>query len=343
MIPLSKLQFEIELLDHHAPRGFWGTRLRGGYGDILKKELCSCPQIKNCENCELFADRHCDFPYLFKPHSHLFLEMPKGKPLGDKLNLPAPFVISAPFEIDLQLKKGSRLTFDFVSIGRTIERAVRVIDTFGKLGRQGLDVKTETGSLEKARFQLVDVKDLLAAGRSLHTLGNIGQPVVSDIQDLISATIPNNIPNELVVEFVTPVTVYQPEFPELPGAKPNKKGEMVRGIADFYDLIKLITNRIGGIWQVFGNEWLGQADYFRWRNALLKESKNILVHEIELQKKTLYRFSKNQQQPIAMEGFVGAIRVAGDFSKLLEILLMGELFHIGESTAYSFGQYKLVF
>jgi hypothetical protein len=36
---LSKIQFEIELLDDNAPTGFWGSGLRGGYGDILKHQV----------------------------------------------------------------------------------------------------------------------------------------------------------------------------------------------------------------------------------------------------------------------------------------------------------------
>jgi len=76
MFDLSKLQFEIELLDDRSPTGFWGTRLRGGYGDILKNELCDFPHFKSCEDCGRYTDLTCDFPSLFKSHANLFPEMP---------------------------------------------------------------------------------------------------------------------------------------------------------------------------------------------------------------------------------------------------------------------------
>lgn len=343
MISFSKLQFEIELLDNNAPTGFWGTRLRGGYGDVLKNELCTFPDLKTCEECGRFTKRDCDFPFLFKPHSSLFPEMPQGKPLGGMANLPVPFVISSPFDVDIPLKRGSRVSFDLAAVGPTRDRILRVVDSFGKLGDQGLDVKLENGDLGKARFRLLDVRDLLAGGRSLHALANLSQPLVVDSDIYSRAVRPTEPPGELVIEFVTPVTLYADDCPLLAGATPNSKGQTARGIVDFYHLTRMIVNRIGGLWQVYGDDWPGQAEFFRWQNALLKGSKGIVVTEIELKRKRIHRYAKKQGQPIIMEGFVGALHAAGDFSGLMETLLLGELFHIGESTAYSFGQYKMVF
>jgi hypothetical protein len=343
MFYLSKLQFEIEMLDDRSPIGFWVTRLRGGYGDVLKNDLCDFPHFKSCEDCGRFAERNCDFPYLFKPHSHLFPEMPSGKPLGRKANLPAPFVINAPFEIDRQLKRGSRVTFDFLALGKTIDRTMRVIDSFGKLGRQGLDVKTKSGALEQARFQLVDVKDMLGGGRSLHALGNVGQAVVRDASELVKSLLPAQMPDEIVISFATPVRIFREEYPPLEGVSENGKGETARGLRDFYDFVKVVANRVEGIKQLYGQNWDGQTEFFRRRNALLKESKKIEIREIELHKETYHRYAKSAQKTVAMDGFVGAIRAAGDFSNLLELILLGELLHIGESTAYGFGQYKTIY
>jgi CRISPR-associated endoribonuclease Cas6 len=343
VITFSKVQFEIELLDNNAPTGFWGTRLRGGYGDVLKNELCTFPDLRTCEECQRFAERDCDFPFLFKPHSRLFPDMPSGKPLGGKANLPVPFVISSPFEIDIPLKRGGRVLFDLAAIGPTRELILRVVDSFGKLGDQGLDVKLENGNLAKAEFRLIDVRDLLAGGRSIHALANLSQPLAVDSAVFSKVVAPANPPHELVIEFVTPVTLYADDCRELPGATSNSKGQVARGVGDFYQLTRMIVNRIGGLWQVYGDDWPGQAGFFRWENALLKASKGITINEIELRRKRIHRFSKKQDRPIIMDGFVGAIHAEGDFASLMEPLLLGELFHIGESTAYGFGQYKMVF
>ena len=64
---------------------------------------------------------------------------------------------------------------------------------------------------------------------------------------------------------------------------------------------------------------------------------------MELQKKTYFRYAKDKRHSIQMDGFTGAIHAVGNFTDLIDILLMGELLHIGESTGYGFGQYRMVF
>jgi hypothetical protein len=343
MVNLARLRFEIELLDDNAPLGFWGTRLRGGYGDSLKNQLCHFPEFKTCRDCRLFQDRTCQFPFLFKPHSYLFPELPTGKPLGNSENLPVPFVIDSPFEVDTALKKGSRVGFEFTAFGKTLDNIRQVIDAFGKLGQVGLDVKDIRGEIKKARYQLVDVQDLLAAGRSLHVLGNLGSPSIRRASEVIALLRPPSIPAEIVIEFLTPVRLLRSEYVPLESSNATNQKEVARGLRDFYEFIQILANRIGVIRQAYGNDWLGPAEFFRWRNLLLKASKNIRLTEMELYKKTYFRYDKNKRNSIQMDGFTGALHAVGNFADLIDILLLGEILHIGESTAYGFGQYKMVF
>lgn len=343
MFDLARLSFEIELLDDFAPSGFWGTRLRGGYGDSLKNSICRFPEYAKCQDCSLFRDRSCQFPFLFKPHSYLYLELPKGNPLGNSDNLPVPFVVDSPFEIDTKLHRGSRINFTFTAFGKTLENIWKVFEAFGKLGQVGLDVKDVKGNLKKSRYQLLEVLDLLSVGRSLHVLGNLGQPLIRNAAELIAMLRPSKMPDEIVIQFVTPVRILRPEYLPLETPKSANQKETARGLRDFYEFIQILANRIGVIWQTYGENWIGQADFFRWRNTLLKASKNIAIKDLEIRKKTFYRFAKDQQKPIQMDGFIGAMHAAGEFTELIDILLLGEILHIGESTAYGFGKYKMMY
>ena len=343
MFDLARIQFEIEMLDDNAPTGFWGPRLRGGYGDALKNHLCVFPAYQRCQVCELFRDKSCGFPYLFKPHSHIFPTLKKEKPLGNSENLPVPFVIDAPLEFDAPLKGGSRTAFEFTAFGKTLDNFWNVLEAFGKFGQVGLDARSDRNELIKARYQLLDVRDLLAAGRSLHVLGNLGSPRIRQASELIAQLRPREIPSEIVIQFITPVRISRPEYPPLEKPHSPRQKEIARGLRDFYEFIQILANRIGVIWQSYGNDWLGQAEFFRWRNALLKASKNISIKEMELHKKSYFRYAKDQQRPVQMDGFTGAIKAAGNFRDLLDILLLGEIIHIGESTGYGFGQYKMIF
>jgi CRISPR-associated endoribonuclease Cas6 len=343
MFNLSRLRFELELLDNNAPYGFWAPRLRGGYGTSLKDYFCGFPEHKNCRDCLLFKDRSCSFPYLFKPHSFLFPDLLKGEPLKNSDNLPVPFVIDSPFEVDEKLRKGSRVSFEFTAFGKTLEHNLNVLEAFRKLGQTGLDVRNEAGEMFKSRYQLLGVQDLLSAGRSLHVKGNFGKPAIRNASEIIGMLRPREMPAEIVIEFVTPVRILRPDYiPLEKQVSPNQK-EIARGLRDFYDLVFVLANRIGAIWQIYGETWIGQAEFFRWRNALLKASKTIAIKDIELTKKSYFRFAKDKNRSIQMDGFIGAIHAVGDFTDLIDILLLGELLHLGESTAYGFGQYKIIY
>ncbi|MBK8809442.1 MAG: CRISPR system precrRNA processing endoribonuclease RAMP protein Cas6 [Acidobacteria bacterium] len=343
MFHFSKFQFEIELLDDNAPLGFWAPRLRGGYGDVLKREVCVNPELTDCTDCELFAGRVCDFPFMFKPRRELYPELPVGKPLGSNENLPVPYVISGPLDIDVPLKRGSRVTFEFVALGRTTERAMRILDTFGKFGLKGLDVKSRNQNLEKARFQLVDVRDMIGAGRSLRAGDSFGKPFVVDAGVYGNGLATVGEPNAIVLEFTSPVTLYYDRSPVLAGARPIARGKVARRPADFYDIMDAVADRVGRVWQAYGDDWPGQAEFFRWKNRLLAAAKRIEIIGGELRLKSYHRYSKDDRREIRMDGFTGTIACRGDFSELIEVLLIGELLHIGESTAFGFGAYKMAF
>jgi hypothetical protein len=116
-----------------------------------------------------------------------------------------------------------------------------------------------------------------------------------------------------------------------------------KGIRDFYDFIQILADRVAGLWQLYGDGWIGQAEYFRWKNALLKDSKAIKIIDLELHRQNYTRFSGEQQRPVEMDGFVGALHLAGNLRPFIELLLLGEIVHLGEATSYGFGQYKLVY
>ena len=103
---------------------------------------------------------------------------------------------------------------------------------------------------------------------------------------------PCQIPKEIIIEFVTPIRILRPEYlPLEPPHSPNQK-EIARGLRDFYEFIQVLANRIGVIWQTYGKDWIGQSEFFRWRNALLKASKNISLKDLELRKKTYFAMLK---------------------------------------------------
>nr|MBA3322880.1 CRISPR system precrRNA processing endoribonuclease RAMP protein Cas6 [Pyrinomonadaceae bacterium] len=49
------------------------------------------------------------------------------------------------------------------------------------------------------------------------------------------------------------------------------------------------------------------------------------------------------EKDLPLTGFVGKMQFAGDFTPFLELLLIGEIIHLGQQTTNGLGRYSLLF
>lgn len=320
MFFISQLQLRILLLDDHAPAGYWGSRLRGGYGHVLKEYLCNHKDLETCLGCERFADRSCEYPRLFEPirtpeESHL-----ADHPLKNQTNLPRPFVIDLPRLITMESIARKRLRFGFTLIGPLSDRIEYPVTAFSLFGQNGIDVKGKP----PARFLLEDVRDRLGGMRSIFRSGEIGGAVCREITEVIREEVEEEMPPEITIRFFTPVRVEQGPFP------------------DFYALVYQLCLRIGGLWQLYGMGWPGQKGYFQWREGLLKASREVRLVESDLRDYTVGRYSHRQQKKLPLYGFTGTMKFAGNLNPFKELLRIGEIVHVGQQTAFGLGRYRIL-
>ena len=97
------------------------------------------------------------------------------------------------------------------------------------------------------------------------------------------------------------------------------------------------------MWQIYGREWPGKNEFRQWRDHLLQAARRIELLHLALEKRSYLRYSASQRKYLPVEGFVGTMHLQGDFTPLMELLLIGELIHLGEATAYGFGQFNLIY
>jgi CRISPR-associated endoribonuclease Cas6 len=98
---------------------------------------------------------------------------------------------------------------------------------------------------------------------------------------------------------------------------------------------------VGGLWQLYGDDWPGQGEFYRWRDGLLKLSREVKTLNCELRDFRTDRYSHRQQQKLPMYGFVGRMRYAGELAPFEELLRIGEIFHVGQQTGFGFGRYEV--
>ena len=83
------------------------------------------------------------------------------------------------------------------------------------------------------------------------------------------------------------------------------------------------------------------AEFYRWRERLLKQSREIKTLDSNLGMMRLSGYSNLQEAPKRLDGFVGSMRFAGDLSPYWELLRIGEIVHVGTETTCGLGQYRL--
>lgn len=325
MFPISCLQLKIRLLDDDAPAGYWGSRLRGGYGAVLKEHLCDHRELTDCRDCPRFGE--CEYPQLFEPVRTPEAAKQAEAPLKNQTSLPRPFVIDLPGHFSAEQLQSKRLHFGFTLIGALAARIEYPVTAFSIFGQRGIEARDG----RRARFLVEDVLDTLDGGRSIFAESSsqamFNSAVVRDVTEVVSEQrLVQRWPEaaaEIEVRFVTPVRI--------------ESGR----VTDFYELVYQLANRIGGLWQLHGKTWPGQAEFFRWRNELLKAAREVKTVSSELRDFQTSRYSNRQQQKLPIYGFIGSMRFAGNFAPFEELLRVGEIVHIGQQTGFGFGRIRI--
>ena len=328
MFRFAKLQFEIQLLDAFPPTEFLGSRLRGGYGLGLLAQLCRQSDPLTCANqwhrCE------CDYGRLFRPTRETSGRKIVGAPLRDAKNLPAPFVIDSPAFGAHAYRAGERVLFGFGAIGPMCDlssAAIRAVEEFGKLG-------LILNPHRRAHFRLLTVRDLLDSGREIYDAGKIRSPVTLNITE--GASLPGKFGNELLIRFLTPTRI------ENENARQKDRETGLAIFADFYDFVYNATQRVAGLWQMYGEDWPGPAEFYRWRERLLKQARQVETIDADLTMMRLCGYSNLQEEDKPLDGFVGSMQFRGDFSPFIDVLRIAELVHIGAETTAGLGQFRMI-
>lgn len=289
---------------------------------VLKEHLCDHRELTDCRTCPRFGE--CDYPALFEPVRTAEAAKLAEAPSKNQTSLPRPFVIDLPLHFSAEQIQSKQLHFGFTLMGKLASRIEYPVTAFSIFGQRGI----EAAGNKRARFLVEDVLDNLAGGRSIFARTSdeamFAPATVRDVMELVrEQRWPTAVPSELEIRFVTPVRL--------------ESGE----VRDFYELIYQLCNRVGSLWQLHGQSWPGQAEFFRWRNDLLKAAREVKTIGNELREFQTSRYSNRQQKKLPLYGLIGAMRFAGDFAPFADLLRIGEITHLGQQTGFGFGRIRI--
>lgn len=303
-----KLHFTLVILENGTLPRTKVSALRGGMGHALL--MANCIRDEYCEACDFSED--CLVQRMMYP---------KMKIRPDFMNTKD----SEGFVIECEdtrewVHTGDELSFNLLLFGRTIVYFQQYLQAFYYFGMQGI-------GREHVRFQISKVTNTV--GKTLVEGSSIYKErytvmLVSDYvrHRLASAEVRKIVDRDCCrLVFQSPLALkYQGEMQEhfLPEA-----------------IIAAIERRIFIL-----NCYEGNEEYSKDIAALAEEHIPAVLNE-RVWPERVKRYSGTQNSKVAFNGIRGWCDLKG-LEDTIELLLAGELLHIGKNTSFGFGKYTLV-
>lgn len=348
-------------LDEHA-----GSSLRGALFNALLRRFCMNPTAPTCADCPLNAT--CPVAELVAP---LRDEHPRGR------DIPRPFVIEPPMpdacagaEVSLtalastttqepargamrartgSLSTGSRLapgqpfTFGITLIGTAARLLPYVVMAAQMMGAAGMGRPLRANGGRRGRFALQRVALTDPFGdveQVLYRRGDqrVAAPALAITPATVAARTAGLPADHLTVHFLTPTRLIA-------------NGQLVRR-PDLGVVVARLAERLDALSRQYGatderkadDTWNAPGERERAKE-LAKQAASAQIISDETRWVDVASYSARQQRATPIGGFVGAATFAspdaGLSPELRELLVWGELLHVGKNAVKGDGRYRL--
>lgn len=300
-------------LDEHS-----GSSLRGSLYNAIWKRFCTNKQAPTCADCPLHS--MCPVSALVAP---LREEWTHGR------DIPRPYIILPPLSGARRYEPGESLTFGITLFGNIINLLPYImlsIDAFESSGL-GRPLHDHQGQRGLFKVQLVESCNLLNGTR--HIIYKAGKPLVgtpalamteTDVRAR-AATLPKE---QITLNLLTPMRL--------------KDQERLVSRITFRPFIQRLVERLNNLITLYGEDTTG----FSYDLTNLKEvAEEIRCIEDDSHWKDVGSHSRRQQRFVPVGGILGQITFIGDMTPFLDLLVWGELIHVGKSCVKGNGWYAI--
>lgn len=300
-----KLQFTIAFLQESRLPEDKVSAIRGGMGEMLLR--MNCVRDRQCELCD------------FEP------ECIVQKTMYTKFEKTPEFVTtsgSVGYLLECEdnrrnFKKGETLDFYLVLFGKTIVYFNQFVQAFWEMGRQ------DGIGRSRARFRIASIRNMEGQSLLEGNFLNMKKYIVHVLYDYMLFRKMNldmgGLKNKIVFE--TPLALkYRNEF-----------------LQEFQlnAIVGAVVRRIYMLDCLEGIE-TGFYDRYRYRDEVLPE---FLQQEYCLA--SVARYSARKNEKMILKGIKGYGLLPELPEEIWQILIVGELVHIGQNTSFGFGRYSL--
>ena len=309
-LPVGLFRFDLTVTEEIVLPPYKGFAFRGVFGTVLRELACVIPD-EQCQRCPF---RHtCTYAYLFETS-------PAEGVDGFRRfsNFPRPYILHPPMGDQRLFKRYDTMSFAFVLIGRASQCIPQVITTFEEIGRRGI----RNGS---GRF-MIDSVTAIGNEDSERVIYRKGVLNGNDLP-LKTITLQQNESqniSEVTLEFTTPLLL-------------EERGKIQFEPPRFSLLFEHLARRIMLLQALHGpgGMEIEQLD------SLMERAAAVATKATDMRWQSMERISNRQQARIKTGGLVGSITYSGDLMPFVPYLRAGEIIHVGKSTTFGFGGYRL--
>jgi len=307
-------EFYLRAIERILLPPYKGSTIRGGFGNVFKKVVCTIKNNKMCNNCIL--RERCIYSYIFetKPPSDT-------KIMRKYERVPHPFIIEPPYKDKIEYNIGEIIEFNLILIGRAIDYLPYFIYTFDELGKIGIGKGRGKYELKSVKIQ----KSMIKSEEIYSSDTKILKPFKINPLSLQPLSLGNDFTylKNLTLYFLTPTRIIH-------------NGHLIFDL-EFHIFIRNLLRRIALIYYFHCG---GSPFKIRFKELIYK-AMEIKVRDRNLKWYDWERYSAKQDIKIKMGGFIGNITFEGDINKFIPYINIGEYIHVGKGTSFGLGKYEV--
>ncbi len=286
-----------------------GSMLRGAFGWAFRKAVCVTRQPV-CTCCILQGV--CSYFKVFET------EVPPGTTIpfiaGVK-KIPHPYVLAPPENNSREFNPGDELNAGLTLFGDTVNLLPFFVYSFQQMGDAGIGYRRDKFSLAGVYATDKNGSEISIYDTATNKLSVHEQPITLPPEG-------GTAPEIVTIRFITPYRAQEASKIILDPAQVTPQLLLNAAARRFFVLSALFGTRSNFVY----------TD---------PDTKDITITENKLYYKNWLRYSNRQKTKMDLGGFMGHITLAGNLAPVWQLLLSGELIHIGKNPVFGLGKYIL--
>ncbi|MDQ2888601.1 MAG: CRISPR system precrRNA processing endoribonuclease RAMP protein Cas6 [Chloroflexota bacterium] len=316
----THLEFTVKTITPLELDEYSGAALRGNFFNAIWQRFCTNKSAPTCAACPLHDT--CPVSTLVAP---LREEDARGQ------DIPRPYVLVSPGNGARYYQVGEHFSFGMTLIGTIVQLLPYILFSMNSLEENGLGRRLDENRGQRGRFQVERVEcyhPFTAQRQTLYEAGDmlVQVPVITVQMQECRERAAQLSKEQLTLRFITPLRLIDREH-------------TVRQ-ASFRPLVQRLLERYLALERYYGDQTISIAR--EEKDAWLHLADDIRCKVDQTRWQELKSYSARQKRSTPIGGLIGSATFEGDLAPFLDLLVIGELLHVGKSVVKGDGWYEIV-